>query len=140
MDIIITGGQGVGKTGAAQKLIAEHFGAKTIHDVTLPQLLVVTSHLMGASEDQALNVRVLAATIRAARVEAVYFDECLTDDTKLLNAVRAVKSAREQMGRNLYAVYVFQTNGELKIAQHAENLDALLAPIDFQEPKRNTLK
>lgn len=115
MDIVITGGAGVGKTLAAEKLIAEHFGVKNIYNTTLHQLFKCDTILAG-------RVDILRETIRAARVEAVLFDGCIANETDLLIAIQATKEAREQMGRNLYAVYIVQDDSVLNVSYHPDNI------------------
>lgn len=116
MDIIIKGGQGVGKTEAAHKLLADHFGTKTVYEIPLRQLFAVWSLPYK-------RVDVLRESIRAARVEGVLFDGCLLNDAELLIAVQAVKEARIQCGRDLYVVYVMQAEGALEVTEYPNNID-----------------
>lgn len=121
MDIIITGGAGCGKTAAAHKLLAAHFGIKTIYEARLSQLLIINN---GAFIS---HIDVLRETIRAARVEAVLFDENLITAGDLVTAVRAVNEARKQIGRDLFVVYVRCTEGALTMAKYPNNLDSTSA-------------
>lgn len=117
MDIVIKGGQGVGKTRAAEKQIADFFKVDSIYKTTLSQLLLLNELIANDRVD------IIRETVRAARVEAVLFDGCLTNDTGLLIAVQAVKEAREQIGRNLFAVYVVQSEGDLEVTEYPTNIN-----------------
>lgn len=116
MDIVITGGQGVGKTTAAHKLIAAKIGT-AFYKAGIRQLYVVPEIVGG-------RVDILRESIRMARAEVIYFDGCLLNATHLLIAIQAVKEAREQLGRDLYAVYVLHGDqGEFKLTQYPNNVD-----------------
>lgn len=116
MDTIITGGAASGKTTAAHDLLAGHFGVKSIYDVTLSQLLIVTQMQLDRAD-------FIASLVRTARVEAVLFDGCITNDDDFMAALEGVKQARVTCGRNLYAVYVRQGEGALSVIEHPENFN-----------------
>lgn len=116
MDILITGGQGSGKTPAAHKLIADYFGVTGVYETKLSQLLIVNS-LHGNRVD------ILRETIRAARVEAVLFDGCILTAGDLITCVTAVKQTRQQTGRDLYVVYVRLTEGLVTTSKYPNNIE-----------------